>query len=110
LSISIWTVLVVGIYAKATNNFLVGNSRWVFILYALYVGIHIFFILNIHGSINRSLSRMYNMVKYILENNNEDVTWKELEDNKIKMKPKWELCQIIITVFLILIFHFTSKP
>lgn len=110
LNISIWSVLIVAIYAKATGNLSISGISLLsqIGIYTLYCLIHLVFINKIHGSINRSLQRMHSMAKYIIEGGANQITWEGFEKKTIKKNNQWEWLQIAITIFLIAIFHFIN--
>lgn len=108
VNISIWTVLIVAIYAKANGNLGLSElNNWIeFGLYLLYVFIHTVFVYKMHGSINRSLQRMVNMARYLVDNNTSVTKWEDFERKTIKTGNNWEILQVSVTVFLIIILYY----
>src|SRR4030095_14916216 len=61
LNIAIWTVLIVAIYGKMKEEIDALPYLYECVIGIAFIGLHFFFIYNIHGSLNRSLNRMHDM-------------------------------------------------
>jgi len=110
INIAIWTVLVVMMYAKLEQKiknippFIQG------IIFFIFAFAHFIFIRKIHGSLDRSLTRMHNMASHLLEQDeNVEVKWKDFEKEIKNKKGTWEYWQLGITGFLIWIFFALEK-
>ena len=111
LNIAIWTVLIVAIYAKSQSEF--NFNKWPITVQIaiglIYLVVHAVFIFNIHGSMNRSLARMHNMASYIMEEKKDvPLKWIDLEFGASKPRGNWEWLQLVISIFLIMIFYMTD--
>jgi hypothetical protein len=107
MNISLWTVLIVAIYAKSQNQFTFSKLPICLemLIYLLFLVIHFVFIFKIHGSLNRSLARMNDMASYLLKEKDEiEYKWNDLGKNAPQENNYWEFLQLGITLFLILIF------
>ncbi len=109
MNIAIWTLLVIAIYAKSQGK--LPLDMCVNIVASLvYLVMHGFFVIEIHGSLYRSLTRMHNMASSLLEENeNVNHKWTDF-DKKIYMRTGWwEYLQLGITIFLLVI-YIIMKP
>jgi hypothetical protein len=108
MNISLWTVLIVAIYAKGQNQFTFSKLPICVevLIYFLFLVIHFVFIFKIHGSLNRSLARMSDMATCLLKEKEEiEIKWTDLGKNAPQANNYWEFLQLGITLFLIGIFY-----
>lgn len=121
MNIAVWTVVAASVYAKYQNPafFSTWHLCGYLIVGLFYVAIHIGFIVGIQKSLGRSLDRMHNIGKFILEKPDthklkwEDVekTRKEREKQEDKKESNdrtlfWVIIECSPTAFLIVIFIF----
>lgn len=105
MNISIWTVIIVGIYAKSQNQ--LNYPEYINIIASLvYLVIHSMFVFFIQKSLSRSLTRMERMAKHMLKD--KTLTWAEIDEGLKRKNRRWEYLQIFVTAFLLLIFIFTN--
>lgn len=107
MNIAIWTLIVLAIVAKGNGNVdfdKISNSCLLCLSFAL-LGIHIAFIIQIHGSLHRSLTRLHNIAEYLVSVEENPLKWTDFEKSgSAKFQTIWEYLQAGITSILIIIF------
>lgn len=104
INIAVWTVLAASIIIKAQKGFLSIDSCSQILLLFGYAGMHFLFILYIHASLWRSLTRMHNMATFLLSNQANGLSWTDFSKPVPQPYKYWELWQILITIFLCIVF------
>ena len=111
MNIAIWTVIIVAIYAQSENKLSFSNQNCVMkiIIYLTPFLIHLSFVHFIHGSLTRSLRRMHNAANLLLDNTLPNSKWMDLNKSVKDKYQYWQYLQLLITIFLLVIFYISSK-
>ncbi|HVM89955.1 MAG TPA: hypothetical protein VMT76_17335 [Puia sp.] len=105
MNIAIWTVATIAIYAKIKSEIRVFCLCAEILAGLIFLVIHGLFILEIHGSLRRSLIRMRNMADNILQNRQTNILNFSFFDNPQHPIPcRWEFLQLAISATLMVIY------
>ena len=100
-------MLVLAIYGKAKGEIPSMVCAYEIVLGVIFFILHGIFVFSIHGSLKRSLNRMHDMASHLLTPIGWDKIGKRkrsgLFDNDF-WRDNWELFQLGVTVFLIIIY------
>lgn len=117
MNVAFWTVLIVGIYAKSSKEGLdIGGKCFQACIGASYVLLHFIFVVQIQGSLRRSITRLRNCADNILqEDESKVVTVHDIEvpihrtQKEVWRDVGWHFFQIVITIVLAYIFIAIKK-
>ncbi|HLY71059.1 MAG TPA: hypothetical protein VKR53_15105 [Puia sp.] len=110
MNIAMWTLLIVALYAKMKGEIKSLPIPCEICMCLLFVFLHIVFIGFIHGSLNRSLTRMKNMSNYLIRDDNVPIqNFDSFDSPRATVNSGWEFLQAAIGAILLAIYVSTGR-